>query len=237
MIELTPDTPLAPIAKRTLIIAMTERSGSTNLCSVLGRLGPFGQPDEFFNPQGPMEYLPGELGAVDASDYMAKLAARAQVFCFKVSRTHWKPFADRAKTVFPNARYVFLDRLDLEAQAISLYRAKASWTWHEKHEWIEQPRAHTLDLAEVEACRRHLLIGKERWAEFFFDADIKPLTIMYEHLQADMPKAVQMICGEAGQFVLQNQVPESEYRVLRDERTEEWKQVLRALRTGDNASH
>lgn len=233
MIELGPNTPLAPIAKRTLIIAMTERSGSTNLCSVLGKLGVFGQPDEFFNPQGPMEYLPGELGAADASDYMAKLAARAEVFCFKASRTHWRPFAQRARDVFPNARYVFLDRLDVEAQAISLYRARLSWNWHEKHEWMSKPKGDTLDAAEVEACREHLLLGKARWAEFFFKNDIKPLTIMYEQMQADPAKAVQMICGEAGVFVLQNKVPEGEYRVLRDGLTDEWKDELRTLRVGE----
>ncbi len=232
MIELTANTPLAPIEKRTLIIAMTERSGSTNLCSVLSKLGPFGAPEEYFNSQGLLETFPAEVGAIDASDYLAKLAERAEIFCFKISVAHWRPFRARARTVFPNARYVFLDRLDLDAQAISLYRARSSQVWHEKHDWAKQAGASAFDPVELEACRQHLIIGKAKWAEFFFEADIKPLHVMYEHLLADMPKAVQMICGEAGLLLFQDKVPGGEYRVLRDDLTERWKDNLRAMRIG-----
>lgn len=232
MIELTPDTPLAPVTKRALIIAMTERSGSTNLCSVLAQLGTFGAPEEFFNPQGVMEYYPAELGAADASDYLAKLAERAEVFCFKTSRVNWRPFAQRAKTVFPNARYIYLDRLDIDAQAISLCRARRSWQWHHKEGWPRRGGDGAFDPTELEDCRRHLMESKAKWAEFFFQADIKPLTIMYEHMTADMPKAVQMICGEAGRLVFQRRVPKGEYNVLRDEVTEQWKAQLQALRVG-----
>ncbi|MEZ5960375.1 MAG: Stf0 family sulfotransferase [Hyphomonadaceae bacterium] len=233
MIELSPKTPLAPIEKRTLIIAMTERSGSTNLCSVLSKLGPLGAPEEYFNPDGLMARVPDELGAVDASDYLQKLADRAEIFCFKISVSHWKPFRNRAKTIFPNARYVFLDRLDLEAQAISLYRARASWVWHRRTDWDAQPHQDgDFDPVALEACRTHLLIGKEKWAEFFFVNDIKPLNIMYEHMLADMPKAVQMICGEAGMLVFKSDVPGGEYKILRDALTDTWKERLEALRTG-----
>ena len=233
MIELSATTPLAPVEKRTLIIAMTERSGSTNLCSVLAKLGMFGEPEEFFNDQGMMQPLAEELGAADGSDYLAKLAARSEIFCFKISRVHWRPFAHRAKTVFPDARYVFLDRLDLDAQAISLYRARTTWRWHAKAgDNGSDATDVAFDPAEVEACRQHLREGRANWAKFFFEADIKPLPIMYEHMIADMPKAVQMICGEAGVFVPQSQVPAGDYGVLRDELTEQWKETLRDLRAG-----
>lgn len=232
MIELTPHTPLAPIEKRTLIIAMTERSGSTNLCSVLAKVGKFGEPEEYFNPDGLMATLPDELGAVDASDYLAKLADRAEVFCFKVSVSHWKPFRNRAREVFPNARYVFLDRLDVEAQAISLYRAKSSWVWHERVEWVEQQGTSEFNAAELEAVRQHLMTSKAKWAEFFFEHDIKPLPIAYEHMLADMPKAVQMICGEAGVLVFKSEVPDGGYKILRDAVTDEWKGRLETLRAG-----
>lgn len=236
MIELTPHTPLAPVQKRTLIIAMTERSGSTNLCSVLAKLGPFGEPEEYFNPEGLMATVPDQLGAVDASDYLQKLAARSEVFCFKISVSHWKPFRNRARDVFPNARYVFLDRLDVEAQAISLYRARASWVWHRRIDWADQRRDQgDFDAAELEACRTHLLTGKAKWAEFFFENDIKPLNIMYEHMLADMPRAVQMICGEAGHLVFKTDVPSGEYKVLRDELSDDWKERMRALRSGESA--
>jgi len=238
MIELTPSTPLAPIQKRTLIIAMTERSGSTNLCSVLSKLGPFGAPEEYFNPEGLMATVPDELGAADASDYLMKLADRAEVFCFKVSVSHWKPFRKRARQVFPNARYVFLDRLDVEAQAISLYRARSSWVWHRRIDWADQhgDQASEFDAAALEACRVHLQTGRAKWAEFFFENDIKPLNIMYEHMLADMPKAVQMICGEAGVLFFKSDVPQGEYKVLRDSVTEDWKQRLEALRVGASSS-
>jgi LPS sulfotransferase NodH len=231
MIELTPDTPLAPIHKKTLIIAMTERCGSTNLCSILTKLGLFGKVDEFFNPNDVMPYYGLQFAATDAADYLAKLAQQAEVFCFKISGLNWRPFAKRAKAVFPNARYVYLDRLDLDAQAVSLYRARGTSIWHATD---ATNASSTLDLdpAEVEACRQHLLIGKAKWSQFFFEADIKPLTIMYEHMLADMPKAVQMICGEAGLLVFKNKVPSGDYRILRDHQSEGWKEELRSLRVG-----
>lgn len=233
MIALNPDTPLAPVEKRTLIIAMTERSGSTNLCSVLAKLGPFGEPEEYFNPQGLMETLPEKLGAKDASDYLAKLAERSEIFCFKVSALNWRPFEKRARTVFPNARYVYLDRMDLEAQAISLYRARKTWIWHKPENSKGTMAAPEFDAAELEECRQHLMIGKTKWANFFFQNDIKPLHIKYEHLLADMPKAVQMISGEAGRLVFKDTVPGGDFRILRDETSEAWKERLQQLRVGE----
>lgn len=237
MIELTPNTPLAPIEKRTLIIAMTERSGSTNLCSVLAKLGPFGEPEEYFNPQGLMETLPQQLGATSASDYLAKLADRSEVFCFKVSGLNWRPFEARARTIFPNARYVYLDRMDLEAQAISLYRARKTWVWHKPENAKGATAAPEFDAAELEECRQHLMIGKTKWAHFFFQNDIKPLHIKYEHLLADMPKAVQMICGEAGRLVFKDAVPTGDFQILRDETSAAWKDRLQRLRTGANGKN
>jgi LPS sulfotransferase NodH len=233
MIELKANTPLAPVEKRTLIIAMTERSGSTNLCSVLAKLGPFGEPEEYFNPQGLMERLPEQLGAKSASDYLAKLSDRSEIFCFKVSGLNWRPFEQRAKIIFPNARYVYLDRMDLEAQAISLYRARKTWVWHTRQGSTREMPAPEFDPAELEACRQQLLIGKTKWADFFFKNDIKPLHIKYEHLLADMPKAVQMICGEAGRLVFKDTVPGGDFSILRDEVTDAWKERLQALRVGE----
>jgi LPS sulfotransferase NodH len=231
-IQLTAKTSLAAVNKKTLIITMTPRSGSTNLCSVLSKLKTFGDPQEYFNPRGPMTHFAKAAKASTAADYLTAIAARADVFCFKVAAVDWGPFAARATSVFPNARYVYLDRIDIDAQAISLFRAKATQHWHARSiEKNAQPAATPrFDADGIEACRQELIAEKQRWSNFFFESDIKPLCIAYEQLLSDTPRAVQKICGEAGLDVSPQDVPTGDYRIMRDEITERWKKRLRKLR-------
>jgi LPS sulfotransferase NodH len=231
-IQLGASTSLAPIDKNTLIIAMTPRSGSTNLCSVLSKLKTFGDPQEYFNPRGPMGHFAKAANASSASDYMAAVAAKADVFCFKVAAFDWGPFAARATVVFPKARYVYLDRIDIDAQAISLFRAKASQRWHARavEKNVRPPPTPQFDAAGIEACRQELFAEKRRWADFFFESDIKPLCISYEQLLSDMPRAVHKICREAGRELALEEVLPGDYRVMRDDITERWKKRLRKMR-------
>jgi LPS sulfotransferase NodH len=98
VIQFTPDTPLAPVEKTTLIIAMTPRSGSTNLCSALTKLKDLGDPQEYFNPRGPMEHFSTKVTKTSSpQDYLAALAARADIFSFKIASVDWQPFAARAR--------------------------------------------------------------------------------------------------------------------------------------------
>jgi trehalose 2-sulfotransferase len=233
MIELAPDTPLSPVDKSTLIIAMTARSGSTNLCSVLARLGRFGDPQEYFNPRGPMPHYARALGAATASDYLARLAQRAEIFCFKIAGGDWRPFAARAREVFPRACYVYLDRLDVDAQAISLYRAMASQHWHARaNDKGPAPEPPPFDADAIETCRRQLLEENRIWSDFFAEAEIAPMRVSYEQMSADMPKTMQLICREVGVTVPEERVPAGAYKILRDELTDAWAERLRALRSG-----
>lgn len=232
MIQFTPDTPLAPVEKKTLIIAMTPRSGSTNLCSALAKLKTFGDPQEYFNPRGPMEHFSTKVTKTSTpKDYLAAIAERADFFSFKIASVDWQPFAKRARTVFPNARYIYLDRVDIDAQAISLYRAKASEQWHSRvNDKKPAPPAPPFDATGIESCRQELFAEKLRWSNFFFEAGIKPLNITYEHLAGDMPRALQRICSEAGVGISEEDAPTGDYRILRDDVTERWKKKLRKLR-------
>lgn len=233
MFELTQKTPLSQVEKPVLIMAMTPRCGSTNLCSALAKLSHFGAPEEFFNVHGPMQQLAEATGAQSADDYVQELAGRAPIFAFKVKWNDFAPFAGRAAEVFPQARYVMLDRHDVDAQAISAYRALNTGEWHVRRG--EQPvrEAPKFDPVAIHHERFAIQVEREHWDRWFFDKAISPLRLMYETYTPSLPLAIARICAL---FDLPADLaPEvaGDFSVLRDTTTEKWLGWLAALRRGE----
>lgn len=230
MFELTAETPLTPVNKRTLVIAITARTGSTNLCSALAKLRTFGTPREVFNQRRAMQRFDAELGGcASADDYISRLASEGEIFAFKAAWLDWPPFAVRARQVFPQASYVYLHRLDLDAQAISLFRAKATDRWHLLANGADAAPADVeFDAEQIVRCRQQIVREDEAWRRFFFRNELKPLHIAYEHLADDLPRALRMICAEVGIDLPYDQAPSGDLRITRDEITNEWKRRLSA---------
>jgi LPS sulfotransferase NodH len=208
---------LKPVPGRVLVIAMTARTGSTQLCSILGQLGNFGAPEEIFNPRGAMPYLCRRYCRGRTEDYLVNMARGVEVFCFKVAGCDWHPLASHASRLFPQAQYVYLQRHDLDAQALSLARAIATGTWHQAvndRESGDGAVQESLPVKLVTRCRQQIEHENESWIRFFGEYGIRPLPLWYEDSVADPACTVRRICQFANVHMGDRAIPRGKYRKL-----------------------
>jgi LPS sulfotransferase NodH len=208
---------LKPVPGRVLVIAITARTGSTQLCSILGQLGNFGAPEEIFNPRGAMPYLCRRHCRGRTEDYLVNMARGVEVFCFKVAACDWQPFASHASRLFPQAQYVHLQRHDLDAQALSLARAIATGTWHQAvndRESSDGTVRESLPVELVARCRQQIERECEGWIRFFGEQGIRPLPLWYEDSVADPAYTVRRICQFASVDIGDRAIPSGKYRKL-----------------------
>jgi LPS sulfotransferase NodH len=213
----TPDLPadFHSVLKPTIIIAMTARTGSTQLCSILGQLGEFGLPSEFLNPRGPMARFVKAHGIEDMRTYLETLASDAPIFCLKVTAIDWTPIAARARIIFPQARFVYLDRRDIDSQARSMARALHTGLWHVRRDsGAPSPPVIAGDVPEdlVQRCRWQLLEEKSAWRRYFTEHCIAPLTVLFEDLVTEPEVCVRRICSFAGVDLGNRPIPPGHYR-------------------------
>jgi LPS sulfotransferase NodH len=184
----------------TLIFAMTARVGSTALMSIFKKIDAIGDMTEIFNARGVANMHSARLKADSFIDYIDKLkrSRKSAIFGFKVA---WQDFEflvpnEMYKILFPNAKFVFLDRIDLEAQAVSVYAARATGLWHRKSgTQVELPASVEFDVARINARAAELLKHKLNWCAFFQKHNILPLTIIYEIIRDNPISAVEAICA------------------------------------------
>jgi LPS sulfotransferase NodH len=189
-------------AKPTIMIAMTARTGSTHLCAALQAAGDVGRPGEIFNPRGVAAVERERRGVELFADYMRSFAAEpSPVFIFKTSWQDFAPFAQDWRALFPNLRVVYLDRKNLTAQAVSLYRAQISGTWHQPAALARTQAGdlqHRFDLARICALMQELTNEKCAWEQFFGAEGLTPARLFYENFHNDVTQALRFLAQEMG---------------------------------------
>jgi hypothetical protein len=186
------------ITRSSVIFAMTARVGSTGLTSILHKNMGFNFIEEIFNGRGVADNLINKNGIKTFFEYMKFINEyhASKVFSFK---TCWADFEFLAagnlyKTLFPNSRFVFLDRVDIEAQAVSLFAASKTGLWHrQKNADFDYPEHVSLDRDDIDRCLWQLFQEKLMWCAFFQDNTIMPLTLIYEMINGDPSAAVEAI--------------------------------------------
>ena len=119
--------------KPALMIAMTARTGSTHLCESLGAAADIGCPAELFNPRGVVQVEKKKRGVSSFSEYMTSVANDSgQYISFKASWIDFEPLVGIYRNIFPDMKIIYLNRLDVVAQAVSLVLASTSGRWHDK---------------------------------------------------------------------------------------------------------
>ena len=199
-----------PPASKTLLIAMLPRTGSTALCSLLEQTGVLGIPREYLNPRGPLKPWARRLGAFDLAGYVDALrrvqATPNGVFSFKTLYTDLAPLLDRPPVteLLDAARFVYLTRDDLVAQAVSNYIAESSGVWHRDPSGdLFRSRGGgdpdpPYDEERILAERDTLVRQQTGWERFFADRSIEALRITYEGFVADANGTVAAIARHAG---------------------------------------
>ncbi len=217
---------------RRYIVAMTPRSGSSYLCSVLEGTRRLGAPGEFLN----REFIPNIVKKIpgrNASEYLLNVSkakkTRNGVFGVKASWFQFEMFCGLVdKRDLDGYRYIYLTRRNLAAQAVSLYKATASNVFHTniKH---EREALHKLEMLEydfkkIQRWYWHIALQEQGWKEYFLKHRISPCYITYEEIDEDIESVVKRI----GHFVGVNPdkitLPEqaSIFSKVSDSRNMEW---------------
>ena len=216
----------AACAKPTIMIAMTARTGSTHLCGALAAAGDVGRPGEIFNPRGVAWAERERRGVHSFTDYMRSFNDEpSPVFIFKTNWQDFAPFAQDWRRLFPNLRVAYLDRKNLAAQAVSLYRAQISGTWHQP---AQQARAtpddqrHSFDLARICALMQELSAEKQAWERFFNAEGLTPARLFYEDFQKDVGIGLGFLAREMNLGLRLEVPPGTGFEKLADALTLDW---------------
>jgi LPS sulfotransferase NodH len=199
--------------RRTYVVCSTPRSGSGLLCRALAGTGVLGTPLEYLNPvhRGILTERWG-CGS-DLRSYVAALHARRAsdeaLFGVKV---HWEQLvATRAEAgsgvadpavfevtdelvyeLFPNPLFVRIRRMDVESQAVSLWRALQSNVWSRDvsdatdAEDVRVPYS----FAGIDQCRRSIEVGEVCWERLLSRLGGVPYVVTYEELTATFPQTI-----------------------------------------------
>jgi LPS sulfotransferase NodH len=190
-------------------IAFSVRCGSTVLSNTLAKYG-LGEPTEYF------QYPYDSSGHIDplknlASEFVELVTARARgaIFGSKMTHDHRAHLDGRlaesiegyasVDDVLPDHHWIWLERRDTVAQAVSWYVAEATDRWHlSAGETTSLPVSIEYDFFSI--LTKVMIIGANHanWQAFFARQGIEPLTLVYEELVADPLASLRAICGHIG---------------------------------------
>jgi LPS sulfotransferase NodH len=221
------------------MIAMTARTGSSHLCSGLSSVLPIGKPTELFNARDTLVWEKKKRGAKDFAELLqAYYAESDDTIVFKTSWVDFDFFQDKIFDMFPNLNFIYLNRLDIEAQAVSLFKALVTKKWHEASSIAftrDEPFDVVLqkfDLVRICSLIKMLEQEKRSWEKFFFTQGLTPPRIHYEDFTSDLSTAVKFVAMNIGYKEICASDVESEFSVLSDKVNEQWLRDVRDYRSG-----
>ena len=101
--------------------------------------------------------------------------------------------------LFGHPSYVWMRRLDKVRQAISMWRALQTRTWHREHPTDDGEPELSYSFRGIEHLRRRLSADDEAWARYFLRSAIEPLELYYEtDVKPDPAAAVARILSHIG---------------------------------------
>jgi LPS sulfotransferase NodH len=184
---------------RSFSIAFSLRCGSTVLSELLSNSG-VGAPTEYFQypyEQGVFLRDEKQTGFTSAFSSLVMKYSASGIFGSKMTHDHRahldgvlrKIFPDfvTLSDVLPNHKWIFVDRRDVIAQAISLYVAERVGVWHVV---AGEGRAASYDRVEYDffdilSKLMILLANNANWQLYFSTFNIVPLRLHYEDLCED----------------------------------------------------
>ncbi len=193
--------PGAPPVK-SIMLASEERTGSEFLCQLMGATGRLGRPSEYLNTYWMRRFIadyPDEVGAQMAIAHRVGTTANG-CFAMKTHPVHIDRLlaGGSVAAAFPAPVVVRLHRRDLVAQAVSLYRARAS---NRYHAYVVAERDIEFDGEAIRQALIELARARARWEVYVARNALDPLMIAYEDLAADPCRAVSEIACRAGEWV------------------------------------
>jgi LPS sulfotransferase NodH len=217
--------------RTSYVVCSTPRSGSTLLCRLLKSTGVAGFPMEYFNRHRHLPALRKRFGVSQMGEVARRLRETRTspngCFGFKAHYDQFLQLGRKANLdeLFPNLRYILIDRLDLLEQAVSYSRALQTGAWQSTDSARAEP---VLDHQHVVEALEYIANRKQMWSTFFALTGLSFHRLTYEELCRNPQRAVDGVIDflglEGGTSVDLSDAPT---RIQRDEETVRWMEAVR----------
>ena len=195
------DRPTAPT--KAYLVASSFRSGSNHLCLTLWETGVLGAPWEYFNYDNDKRFMYSRLAAQSPGDYVRKLTAcrtsrngvfgvKAHFRHFEVAVREYPPLLE----VLRGVKFVYINRRDKIAQAVSLARALQTGAWYTFTQSDRFPLFYSREF--IDECVEEVRKQAHSWIQWFRGRNLTPLTVHYESLLADPAATVASVANYVG---------------------------------------
>jgi LPS sulfotransferase NodH/MoaA/NifB/PqqE/SkfB family radical SAM enzyme len=200
--------------ERSYFICTTPRSGSTFLCDILTSTGVAGYPYEYFNEDDMPAWFE-TFGVSNFADYFQKTLEAGTtangVFGVKLPRQQFDELArlvrqfptyqdrnislsEMMADLFPDLHYIWLTRRNKVRQAVSIARAIQSGIFHTHVEPRDATdRRAAFRYESIDFFAQALVMQDVAWQEYFTEAGVVPLTLVYEDFCQAPEEAVRRV--------------------------------------------
>jgi LPS sulfotransferase NodH len=189
--------------KKIYIVASSYRSGSTYLCQCLWETGVMGAPWEYLHYENDMRVMALRLDATSPFDYLTKLltcrTSRNGVFGLKAHFHHFEVAIETLPgmlKVLPPTQFIFINRRDRIAQAVSMAKAIQTNAWLSLNRPARAPLFYSSDF--IDACLEEVSAQVQGWMQWFAANDVKPFSVDYEDLLGNKPRVIGDIVALMG---------------------------------------
>ena len=188
----------------TYLVATTQRTGSHYLAHLLARVGTVGVPFEYLNHYRSLLELDerGWSRSVDShlqlfTEMRRRRTGSAGWFGVKAHWHTWQSVTANAQVrdVVRPDRFVYLSRVDVVAQAVSLAIAEQTWVWVD----VGQERhPATYSRRSIEGALQRIDTERAAWESYFAHQSIDVLRLTYEGLIANPDGSVDRVLRHLG---------------------------------------
>lgn len=200
------------------MICVTNRVGSSWLCSMLASTKVAGNPTEHFNlPEGKWPKFREHYEAISKlnplgikTSYNGLVRAAAFV----------------GEAEFRGTPCIHLKRRDTLAQAISNYRAMVTGQWYRTQgEPNASPDCNPDCMQILQLKQQYEETNEQLWPKWFQRMQIDPLEIWYENMIEAPLETVQSVCRFLG-FPRPSEVDTEFFGIQRDDLSQRWKEFV-----------
>ncbi len=190
--------------RQSYIVASSPRSGSTYFCRLLGQSGLLGTPSEVLNPGFDLKAFKNRFKASSPADYIAELIARrtakSGVFGLKAHFENFEGFLKEYPAlldVLSPVTYIYINRGDRVAQAVSMARALQTNQWSSQGQEGKKPEL-SYNRELIGNAMKEVELQDAGWLNWFKANNITPFRLTYEDLLADPAGTVQRVVEHLG---------------------------------------
>lgn len=242
-----------PELASSYLLCATPRTGSSLLCGLLDSTGVAGHPESWFRRQDEREFAVrwgiADLrdGAFGHADYFQAAAAAGRtangVFAARIMWGTMDEVTARLAPLYPacqgsgaallsaafgRARFAYLRRGDVVAQAVSLLRAEQTGVWFETDSERQEPTGKAgFDFAQVRERVQLIEDHNAAWERWFAAEGIRPYPVLYEELDADPVRIASGVLDFLGLDLPAGRKVTVRHRRLADELNALWAETYR----------